>query len=116
MQRLYATIRRSLFHTREGERSDTRNIYTDYYLGFYTIGYRTSRMAVSDAWLIAIGLLGLTLAYALLGSSEQVFEFGALRFNPYLAAISGFGFLVVWGVLSVFGLTSPILEALGSPE
>ena len=91
-------------------------MYTDYYLGAYTVGYRTANMAVSDAWLIAIGLLGLTLTYVLLGSSEQVFEFGALRFNPYLAAISGFGFLVFWGVLSVFGLTSPILEALGSPE
>jgi hypothetical protein len=89
---------------------------TDYYLGAYTVSYRISHMAVSDGWLMAIGLLGLTLTYFLLGSSEQVFEFGALRFNPYLAAISGFGFLVVWGVLSVFGLTSPILEALGSPE
>jgi hypothetical protein len=89
---------------------------TDYYLGAYTVDYRIQNMSVSDAWLMAIGLLGLTLTYLLLGSSEQVFEFGALRFNPYLAAISGFGFLVVWGALSVFGLTSPILEALGSPE
>lgn len=91
-------------------------MYTDYFLGAYTVGYRPPNMAVSDAWLIAIGLLGLTLTYVLLGLSEQVFEFGSLRFNPYLAAISGFGLLVVWGVLSVFGLTSPILEALGSPE
>jgi hypothetical protein len=91
-------------------------MYTDYYLGAYTVGYRTANMAVSGAWLIAIGLLGLTLSYILLGSSEQVFELGALRFNPYLTAISGFGFLVVWGVLSGFGLTSPILDALGSPE
>jgi hypothetical protein len=73
-------------------------------------------MAVSDGWLMAIVLLGLTHTYVLLGSSEQVFEFGALRCNPYLAAISGFGFLVVREVLSVFGRTSPILEALEPPE
>jgi hypothetical protein len=60
-----------------------------------------------------IGLLGLTLTYVLLGSSEQVFEFGALRFNPYLAAISGFSFLVVWEVLSVLGLTHRFLRHWG---
>lgn len=73
-------------------------------------------MDVSDEWLITIGLLGIALTSVLIGLSEQVFEFGSLRFHPYLTAIGGFGFLVVWGVSSVFGLTSPILETLSGPE
>ena len=69
-------------------------------------------MKLSDVWLIVIGLFGIALTHVLTGSSDQVFEFGPLRLNPYLAAISGFGFLVVWGILSVSGLTSQILESL----
>lgn len=62
---------------------------------------------------IAIGLLGIILTSVLANTGEHVFGFGALRFDPVLAAIAGFAFLVAWGILSTFGWDGPLLVTLG---
>ncbi|WP_139328989.1 hypothetical protein [Haladaptatus litoreus] len=67
-------------------------------------------MSRSHVGTIVIGLLGIALTYTLSGPEERVFAFGPFRFDPYFAAISGFGFLIAWGILSTLGLASPVFE------
>jgi len=65
-------------------------------------------MDTSDFGFVAIGVLGIALTDIFADPSEQVFELGPLRFDPYFAAVGGFGFLVVWGIASAFGVSLPV--------
>ena len=69
-------------------------------------------MKKSGTRLIDIGLVGLTLTSTLTGRGEHVIKLGPLRFDLYLAALGGFGFLIAWGLLAIAGINSRILETL----
>jgi len=65
---------------------------------------------------VVIGLLGILLTSVLANTGEHVIGSGALLFDPVIAAMAGFVFVVVWGILSIFGWDTPIIEALGRAE
>ena len=67
-------------------------------------------MKMSGAGLIDTGLVGLTLTSTLAGRGEYVIKLGPLRFDLYLAALGGFGFLIAWGLLAIVGSTHEFLR------
>lgn len=73
-------------------------------------------MRPSDAGLIGIGLLGLTLTSTLASRGEHVIKLGPLRFDLHLAVLGGFGFLIAWGLLSILGIDSRVLETVSPSQ
>lgn len=47
---------------------------------------------------ILVGVIGVLVTYGVAQPGEYILKLGALRFDPSLAAIAGFSFIVVWGI------------------
>ncbi|XVH33184.1 hypothetical protein ACNS7O_16560 (plasmid) [Haloferacaceae archaeon DSL9] len=51
---------------------------------------------------ITVGAIGAFITYTVAQPGEYILTLGALRFDPSLAVIAGFGFLAIWGIAMSF--------------